>query len=332
MKNSNIFIFTTLLACNSSTEIPLSLVVQNCAPTNNIVASYSTADHGKGNTSIAHDDSNIYKWSGDTPYQHETWGYYDITGNEISYIKRDRDLGQTFFFDSEMPKKLKSITVRTNFGTNAIRPGTYGQKISIQLFEVHGSPSLNNNGSDDDKEAFHGFPHNRNGDSINTNRDDYMEGETYKSLRVLRGATFPKVTDFGFLTNDTIPFPDDPNLKGKYLKFAISSDSSIILQPKKQYAFLIMIDEVGADRGFALANNYYGKYEGGHGIRRDGNGIFPPVPANPQLDFDHEMNKEALKSAHFPKEFTERTAISPGTNGYPDVCTWRDLEFYIEVE
>lgn len=320
-----------MVGCHSATEIPLKLAVQNTAPTNNIVASCSTADHGKGNTSIAHDDVNIYKWSGDSPFAHETWGYFDSAGNEMPYIKRDRDLGQTFLFDSEIPKKLTSITVRTNFGTNAIRPGTYGQKISIQLFEVIGSPSINNNGSDDNTEAFHGFPHNRNGDSINTNRDDYFVGETYKSLKVIRGATFPKVTDFGFLTNDTIPLPDEPNLKGKYLKFIISSDSSIILQPKKQYAFMIMIDEVGPERGFALANNYYGNYAGGHGIRRDGNGIFPPVPANPQFAFDHEMNKEALKSAHFPKDFSLRTKISPGTDGYPDVCTWRDLEFYIEA-
>jgi hypothetical protein len=208
----------------------------------------------------------------------------------------------------------------------------YGQKVSIQLFEVIGSPKVNNNGSDDYTEAFHGFPHNRNGDSIHSNRDDYVEGETYQTLKIIRGATFPNATNFGFLTNDTVPLPDDPNLKGKCLRFIISTDSSIMLQPGKQYAFLIMIDEVGADRGFTLANNYYGKYEGGHGIRRDGNGIFPPVTANPQMDFVHEINKEALKAAHFPKNFSERTEITPGTNGYPDVCTWRDLEFYIEVE
>jgi len=332
MKYLNILLFASLISCNRSTEIPLTIVIQNTPPSNNIAASYSKSDHGKGNTSLAHDDSNIFKWSGDSPYAHETWGYFDQTGAEIPYIKRDRDLGQTFFFDSEIPKILKSITVRTGFGTNVVRRGMYGQKISIQLFEVIGSPVLNNNGSDSHTEAFHGFPHNRTGDSINTNRDDYFDGEIYQPLKVIRGASFPKPTDFGFLTNDTVPLPEDLNLKGKYLRFLISSDSSILLQPKKQYAFLFMIDEVGAERGFALANNYYGNFEGGHGIRRDGNGIFPPVPANPQLDFIHEKNKEALKAAHFPENFAERIKISPGTNGYPDVCTWRDLEFYIEAE
>lgn len=332
MKNLFLFLTVIFLGCNDQTNVALKITVQNTAPTENLAASYNKTDRGKGNTSVAHDDSNIFKWSGSSSYEHESWGYFDLQGNEIPYIKRDRDLGQTFVFEGNAPKFLKSVTVRTGFGSNAVRPGMYGQAVSIQLFEVIGKPVLNNNSSNEKTEAFHGFPHNRQSDSIPSERDDYNEGETYKTLKVIRGGIFPHPIDFGFLSNDTVPSPDDPNLKGKYLKFEIPSDFNIKLYPQKTYAFLIMIDDAGPERGFTLANNYYGDYNSGHGIRRDGNGKFPPVQADPQFDFKHEKNREALKSAHFPTNFEERCAISPGTNGYPDVCTWRDLEFYIEAK
>lgn len=126
--------------------------------------------------------------------------------------------------------------------------------------------------------------------------------------------------------------PDDQKLKGRYLRFEIPLSANIFLQPQKQYAFGVMIDEMGPEAGFSLANNYYGSYDGGHGIRRDGNGVFPPEPADPSKDFTDPVNKKALEAAHFPTNFQERIKIAPGTNGYPDVCTWRDLEFYIGAE
>jgi hypothetical protein len=81
-----------------------------------------------------------------------------------------------------------------------------------------------------------------------------------------------------------------------------------------------------------LANNYYGEYDGGHGIRRGGNGIFPPATANSTADFTDRSNKAVMKSAHFPTNFEKRIKIKPGTNGYPDVCTYRDLYFLIVAE
>lgn len=85
------------------------------------------------------------------------------------------------------------------------------------------------------------------------------------------------------------------------------------------------------DTGFTLANHYWGSYTKGHAIRRDGNGEFPPVPADPALDFHHPRNKLAFESAHFPADLIKRSSIPPGTNGYPDVDTFRDLTFYIEA-
>ncbi|MBV6647968.1 MAG: hypothetical protein KI790_21080, partial [Cyclobacteriaceae bacterium] len=91
-----------------------------------------------------------------------------------------------------------------------------------------------------------------------------------------------------------------------------------------------MIDELGLYQGFTLANNFYGEYEAGHGIRRDGNGLFPPPVADPTLPHDDNTNAKAFESARFPADFTVRAKLPVGTDGYPDVDTWRDLEFYVE--
>jgi hypothetical protein len=300
-------------------------------PDRHVVAFYEGYDKG-GNTSVAHEDRDVYKWSGPSPFPTETWGYFTRQGQEIAYIKRDRDLGQTFTYAGKKPGRLTSITVATGYGTNAVRARTYGRAISLQVFEVSGEAVLHDNGSDSTREAFHGFPHNRPGDSIAPIRDDYLAGEVYTSLGVFSGAVFPGKTDFGFPSDTVSVPPDHPNLKGRYLQFRLPARHAIRLRPGKRYAFLILLDGRAGDGGFTLANHYAGSYPGGHGIRRDGNGAFPPVPADPTKDFTHPDNARALASAHFPDGFAARTAIPPGTNGYPDVDTWRDLRFYVQAE
>ncbi|NJO69942.1 MAG: hypothetical protein HC830_12275 [Bacteroidetes bacterium] len=296
-----------------------------------MVAAWEEHDTG-GNTSIAFDNTDIYKWSGKSVYRSEDWGYFDTTGKEIPYIKRDRDLGQTFQIKSHKSMLLKSITVMTGFGNNVVRKGTYGKNISVQLFEVSGEPFLKTNYSGQGIEAYHGFPHNRAGDTIPTERDDFLDGESFKTIALVRGGKFPSKKDFGFISEEVDVSPDDTKLKGRFIMFSIPDSISIKLEPAKKYAFLIMIDEKCDECGFTLANQYYGKYDGGHGIRRDGNGQFPPVPANPLKNFTEEANRKAYESAHFPSDFNARLKISPGTDGYPDVCTFRDLVFYIEAE
>ncbi len=306
------------------------LLVSARPPQKNIVASYNKYDTG-GNTSAAHDQADVYKWSAQSPYRAEGWGYFRPDGTEVPYIKRDRDLGQTFVCEGTAAKNLAAVTVRLGFGSNVVRPGMYGQNLSLQLFEVTGTPVLNTNGSDAGTGAYHGFPHDRKGKNIDPVRDDYFEGEQYKSLAVFRGYTFPGKKAFGLPDEQAGVSPDDPRLKGRYLAFRLPAASAIRLEPGKRYAFLIMIDSIGREKGFTLANNYYGSYAGGHAIRRDGNGIFPPVPARPEKNFTDPENTAALASAHFPADFEQRTHISPGTNGYPDVDTWRDMVFFIEA-
>jgi len=324
--------FTTILlvimvGCQTKNPDSLTVTLADSKPVYNVVAMYENCDKS-GNTSLAFDKTDIFKWSGESSFAHESWGYFDLAGNEIPYIKRDRDLGQTFQINNVKPVLLHSVVLQTGFGDNVVRPGMYGQALSIQIFEVSGNQVLNKNGSDENTEAFHGFPHNRSGDSIPSIRDDFFEGEMFYQIAVFRGGKFPEKTGFGFAENDSVS-PDDLKLKGKYLEFTLPDNAQVTLQPGKQYAFLLMIDEMGDNRGFTLANHYIGNYPGGHGIRRDGNGIFPPEPANPTFDFTSPENTDAHASAHFPVDFEKRTAIQPGTDGYPDVCTWRDLVFYV---
>lgn len=270
------------------------------------------------------------KWSGESPYNHDDYGYYTPDGKEVPYIKRDRDLGQTFRITGNKPVKLRALTVRLGFGTNVVRPGIYGEKISLQFYEVSGQTILDINGSDKGTRAFHGFPHDRMKNEIPPERDDYLTGEKYDQVAIYKGFNFPSAEDFGFADNATVP-PDHEKLKGRLLKFILPGNEAIILEPGRQYAFMIMINEQGEDHGFTLANNYSGTYPDGHAIRRDGSGIFPPVTANPLYDFTSPENREAYKSAHFPKKLQERLAIEPSTNGYPDVDTWRDLYFILQA-
>jgi hypothetical protein len=315
------------LAPAQTPGLRVALVAQ--PPTQQVVIGYDAADKGPGNTSLAFDGEDVFKWSQPGAAKTESFGYYTPEGREVPYIKRDRDLGQTFTYQGEQPRVLRAITVQLGFGTNAVRPGMYGQKISLQLLEVSGTPRLHQNGSDSTMEAFHGFPHDRAGEHLAHMRDDYLVGEKYRSRYVFTGATFPRKTDFGFAEAEEVP-PGHPQLKGRYLRFELPEAPALVLQPGKTYAFLVMVEEQGPHRGFALANQYYGTYPGGHGIRRDGNGQFPPVPADPTRLFAHPANRAALRAAHFPTDLKKRAKIAPGTNGYPDVDTWRDLVFYVE--
>jgi hypothetical protein len=333
-KHQNVLLLTLFYSCISSSCFSQSnprLVLMDTIVADNIIIASTTFDKGRGNTSMNFDSNDIYKWSGESSFKKESWGYFDTNGKEIPYIKRDRDLGQTFKYDLPKTSYLKAITVRLSFGSNVVRSGMYGQLLSIQLFEVSGTPLLNNNRTDSTSEGLHGYPHDRPGRSISHERDDYLEGERYKSIAVIRGYRFPSMSDFGFTRETKSVSPDDRLLKGKFLRFAIPADQKIQLIPGKTYAFLLIIDEIGFDRGFALANSYYGFYPGGHAIRRDGDGLFPPVPADISVDFKSSKNKKAYPSAHFPNKFSKRIGIPPGTNGYPDVDTWRDLCFYIEA-
>lgn len=306
------------------------LTLSNQVDTSKVVASFNQSSPG-GNTSVANDLDYNFKWSGHSSHNATGFGYFTPEGQEIAYVKRNRDIGQTFTITDKNPQNLAYITLRLGFGDNVVRPDMYGQYISLQLFEVRRERVLNNNGSDTTMNAFHGYPHNRYQQIIPHDRDDFFEGIKFEPIAVVRGFKFPEKEAFGFEKDENID-PDHANLKGRYLNFNLPEKHQIQLEPGKAYAFLVMIDSLGVDRGFTLGNLMHGHYPGGHGIRREGHGIFPPLTAHPGYGFDHPVNEEAVRTSLFPADFSDRIKISPGTNGYPDVDTWRDLEFYIKAK
>lgn len=126
--------------------------------------------------------------------------------------------------------------------------------------------------------------------------DDYLEGETYTPLRTVEGRLPQKLA------------------KGDYLRLDFTGGDEIPLEPGRGYAFLLMFLDRAPDRGMTLANQYYGSYRPdpgerfrGHGIRREGR------PA-------------------FADDWKARLGQSPGTLGFPDVCTFRDLYFVVTVK
>lgn len=124
-----------------------------------------------------------------------------------------------------------------------------------------------------------------------------------------------------------------------YLRWEISADESPFFEPHTRYAFLFLFDEPappGVNRNIPLSNrnvvpegNLTDPYPAGHAIRRGGGNtrredVFI-------YDADDPVDVAASQaSATFPRDLNERLAIPPGTLGYPDVDTYRDLYFIIE--
>lgn len=134
-----------------------------------------------------------------------------------------------------------------------------------------------------------------------------------------------------------------PRISRLTTTFAGKSDDDARPFPEAdtRYTILVWIDQpapLGVNRNiplFSLNVMPEGKltdaYPGGHAIRRDGdNTIREDVFISDVNDADDVAASRA--SAPFPTAVEERLAIQPGTLGYPDVDTYRDLWFVIEGE
>jgi hypothetical protein len=209
-----------------------------------------------------------------------------------TFYTRDRDLGQTFTTPAGEPFRLKAITLRTGPADDAdgfaVGADAPGAAVSLQFFAVHGTPIHHDNNT----------PH------------EYISGEAYESLGVVTGGTLP-----GELQ------------KNQWLRWELTGDDAIVLQPATKYAFLVMFDEPAAHRELALANrnpvlSHMPVHDfGGHGIRREGS------VAEPWLDPSWINNREA---SSLPLDRARRLEQQPGTFGRPDVDTFRALTFYLE--
>ena len=303
-----------------------------------------------------------------SPTKVDDWVYRKGEGNggeHARYYYRDRDLGQTFTTGAD-GFRVSAITVRLQ-PVDVAGADPSGASVSLQLFRVEGAPVVDDNGttafesvarmpvtSPNDTSHWRGggpyvgpvtnpmwstyasdWPEDPT-DAAYAYRwpvmhysDDFVTGERYVPLAIARGGVVPEGLD----TDD-------------YLRWEIDGGGAAWdLAPDTRYAFLLLFDEPaapGVKRNLPLSNvnvlpggQSDDAYAGGHSIRRDG--------ATTALDevfirdtADAADLAASRRSASFPvrpdgtPDFAARTAIPPGTVGYPDVDTYRDLYFVLE--
>jgi hypothetical protein len=236
------------------------------------------------------------------------------------YFQRNRDLGQVF--TAEEGFRLDAIVLRTGPDDMAFLAGSDGAPVFIQFFEVSGAPVIDDNNTPPGTDATHGF-------STNHRCDDFVRGVKYQPLHVVTGGILPDIAADG-----------DGRLT--YLKWDLTGEDELSLEAGKRYAFMVGITQPGPGRGFTLANfsnaaspappgmnDGLDRYGGGWGLRREGNGRTPPMmlPSD-KPPSEPSTLKELQNESYFP-DFEARLAIPPTCDGYPDVDTYRDLEFYL---
>ena len=242
-------------------------------------------------TSVKVSHAEHYRRPGKTSIRYKSNKIFKVgegqQARQKGYYERDRDLGQTFTVP-DTGFYLRALTIKL---ADSLFAGANGAAVSVQLFEVSGQAVINDNGTTSGQVVHW---------TTEPWADDYITGEVYQSLGVFSGAVLP-----------------DKLLPQHYLRFRFP-DKKIYLKAGTRYAFLLMFDQMGKDRGMALASlNREDRYKGGHGIRREAKGT-KPVPN------DYE-------NSTFPP-FVERVKLPPTTNGYPDVDTYRDFVFFVEGE
>lgn len=236
------------------------------------------------------------------------------------YYRRARDLGQVFTAPQDFT--LEAIVLRTGNAHLAFLPGAAGAEVFVQFFEVTGTPVINDNGTPPETSAKHGF-------STNHRCDDFVMGVQYQPLRVVTGGRLPDLSPQG-------------DGKLTYMKWSFTGEDRLRFEEGQRYAFMVGFVEPAPERNFTLANrNNAGSprkpamvdgldtYPDGWGLRREGSGKTPPlkVPGE-QPPEDPVMLMQLKRESAFPQG-EARYAITPTCEGYPDVDTYRDLEFYI---
>ncbi len=283
-----------------------------------------------GNTSIRNVNAENLVWKGNP------------NENGYGYFQRNRDLGQVFTVGGTEDVILDALVLRTSRGNNAVMKGAIGAKMNIVFFEVKRSGkglSINENGTTKGDSATHGFDHQFN------RADDYIEGATYTFLHHSIGGSFPDIgttSQFVYDNGKGEPFGEQ---EGHLIFFRcdFSERSEIVLKAGKTYAFLIGFTEAASSRGLALAisSEVHTKEKGDFlrdssgnirwGVRREGNGDNPPMMlGNSEPPENKKLKKALLGQSLFPKNHFK--GLEPTSDGYPDVDTYRTLQFYLEVK
>ncbi|HSJ67117.1 MAG TPA: hypothetical protein VK921_05570 [Anditalea sp.] len=268
---------------------------------------YSTA----GSTSVRNVDKSNLKWK------------------DQGYFQRNRDIGQVFTPSKDI--LLKAVILRTGPSETAVLSETPGAKVFMQFFEIEGDARINDNNTPPGSKATHGFTDNHRA-------DDFIEGIVYKPLFVAKGGIFPDLP-VTFRDNEATGNEDG---KLYYIRWALGEPQ--YFKSGKSYAFIVGFEEPSDGLGFTLANYNRASdpgpailqapenpYKEGWSIRREGNGNYPPlmVPGeNPPTD---NIVLQALYDESLFATDIKRYLLQPTTDGYPDVDTYRDLEFALEI-
>ncbi|GAB6166577.1 hypothetical protein JCM19992_25770 [Thermostilla marina] len=277
------------------------------------ILSVRTSDGG-GSTSVRNNDAAHLEWK------------------EEGYYQRNRDLGQVFLARETF--RLDAIVLRTGPSDAAVKPGAPGAELFVQFFEVSGEPRIDDNGTPPGTSATHGF-------SKNHRCDDFLTGVTYRPIRVVRGGTFPDLPP----TVDERGNPTgDATGKLHYLRFDFTGDDELVFEKGKRYAFMVGFVHPGPHRAFTLGNRNFASlpdppalgdrhdlYPQGWGIRREGNGLVPPTMIGESAPPAAGSLREKLVAESLFPPLPDRFRLTPTTDGYPDVDTYRDFEFYIEA-
>ena len=245
------------------------------------------------------------------------------------YYQRNRDLGQIFTLEQQ--QDLRAVILRTGPSDKAVLAGAPGSELFIQFFEVRGTPEVNDNGTPPGTDALHGF-------STNHRCDDYIEGVEYVAMPQPYAGEFPDVPP---TYNENGPTNDSTG-NMQFLRFSL--EPPLTLGPG-QYAFIVGFTEPGNLRGLTFANanraslpdapaigDSHDLYGGGWGIRREGNGKVPPTMLDQTSEPADETLRKSLQSESLFPDGAARFAIAPTTDGYPDVDTYRDLTFALEID
>jgi hypothetical protein len=217
---------------------------------------------------------------------------------------------------------LDAIVLRTGNAHLAFLSGAAGAEVFVQFFEVKGTPVIDDNGTPPGTDATHGF-------SKNHRCDDTVRGVTYESICVVDGGRLPDMAAMG-------------DGKLTYLKWDFTDEDALRFEEGKRYAFMVGFCTARPERNFTLSNRNLAarpdppsmqgagdNYADGWGLRREGNGKSPPlmVPGeNPPEDA--ATRRQLREESSFPPD-EARFAITPACEGYPDVDTYRDHEFYM---
>lgn len=278
-----------------------------------VIVSQSRADPG-GSTSVRNVDR-----------PHLTW-------KEEGYFQRNRDLGQVFTAPCDF--ELDALVLRTGPSDAAVGRGAPGAQVFVQFFAVVGEPRIDDRGTPRGMDARHGF-------SKNHRCDDVLCGVEYHPYLIVLGGVFPnlpptRATD-GRLAGETTG-------RMIYLRWRLLGAARPRFESGKRYAFMVGFQHPGEERAFTLANanragidaetvlgDEHDLYPGGWAVRREGDGSCPPnmIPGGKPPD-DPALMERLFRQALFPEE-PDRFLQSPTTDGYPDVDTYRDLEFYLEA-